>query len=182
MKKIFGFVGHIASGKGAACDYFHEKHAAGYHRFSAILRDLVVRLYLPDDRDHLIRMSEALRREFGEDTLARVMAADVANDPAGIICIDGIRRVQDMMNLRQIAGFKLIYIEANPKIRYERLILRAQRSDEKNKTFEQFLADEQRPTETSIDEVKKQADIFINNNGSIEEFYIQLEKLCANQH
>lgn len=180
MKQILGFVGHVASGKGAACDYVIKKHDAGYFRFSKMLYDLVTRLYLPADRDNLIRMSEIVRHEFGEDTLARVMKEDVLHDPHEIICVDGIRRLADIVELRKVPGFKIIFIDTDLKTRYERLIQRNEKSDDRTKTFEQFLADEQRPTELSIDEVAREADITITNNGSLDELYAQIDKLVQN--
>ncbi len=182
MKLILGFVGHGASGKGAASDYVQKKYNAGYFRYSKMLYDLVTRLYLPADRDHLIRMSEIVRHEFGEGTLARVMKEDVMNDPHEIICVDGIRRLADISELRTVPGFKIVYIDTDIKIRYARLIQRNEKPDDQTKTFEQFLADEQRPTEISIDEVAREADVVLHNDGTIEEFHAQLDKLIGNEH
>jgi dephospho-CoA kinase len=177
MKKIIGFVGHIASGKGAACDYFIERHDAGYHKFSTMLADLCDRLYLPHNRDNLIRMSECIRHEFGEDTMARVIAADVENDAHDIICIDGIRRLADIAELRKLPDFVLVSIDADVRVRFERLAARHEKIDDATKTFEQFLADEQRPTERSIDAVAAEAHRTLANNGSIEKFHAALDTL-----
>lgn len=179
MKKIFGFVGHIASGKGAACDYLRTTHNAGYHRYSTILRDLVRRIYLPEDRDHLIRISEILRREFGEDTLARVIKEDVVADTSEIVCVDGIRRLADIVELRKLPNFTIVFIDAEQRLRYERLIQRSENSDDRTKTFEEFVADGQRPTELSINEVADIAHVTINNNGTLDEFHAQLDKILA---
>lgn len=177
MKLILGFVGHGASGKGAASDYVIKKYNAGYFRFSKMLYDLVTRLYLPADRNNLIRMSEIVRHEFGEDTLARVMKEDVLHDEHEIICVDGIRRLADIVELRTLPGFKIIYIDTDIKTRYDRLIQRNEKPDDRTKTYEQFLADEQRPTELSIDEVAREADYVITNNGTLEELYAQIDTI-----
>ncbi len=179
MKKIFGFVGHIASGKGAACDYLGSRYNAGYHRYSSILRDLVGRLYLPTDRDHLIRISEVLRSAFGEDTLARVIKEDVERDTHDVVCVDGIRRLADIAELRKLPGFTLVYIEAAPQMRFNRLIQRTENEDDQKKTFEDFLKDEERSTEKSIDDVAVDAHITINNDGSIDDLHATLDKLVA---
>ena len=179
MKKIFGFVGHIAAGKGVACDYLRGKYSAGYHRYSSILRDLTNRLYLPEDRDHLIRISEAMRREFGEDTLARVIKEDVMRDEHEVVCVDGIRRLADISELRTLSGFTLVYIDADPHIRYNHLITRGEKIDDSTKTFEDFLKDEQRTTELSIDEVAREAHITITNNGTLEALHADLDKIVG---
>lgn len=175
MKKIIGLVGHVASGKGAASEYIEQTYNAGYFRYSKTLYDLVTRLHLPPDRDHLIRMSEIVRKEFGEDTLARVMAQDVLQDTHDIVCVDGIRRLADISELQKLPGFRIVFIDADVRTRYERTLQRAEKPGENTKTFEEFLADEQRPTELSIDEVARVAHITITNNSTLEEFHAQLD-------
>lgn len=181
MKKILGFVGHIGSGKGAACDYIVEKHDAGYYRFSTMLRDVLSRMYIPIGRENLVLISEILRENFGEDTLARVMKHDVENDPHELVCVDGIRRLADIAELRKLPGFVLIYVDAAPEIRYKRIIGRSENAGDTTKTFEEFSIDEQRSTEKSIDEVAAQADIIVPNNGTFEEFQAELETLLHGQ-
>lgn len=179
MKKIIGLVGHGGSGKGAASEYLQKKYNAGYYRFSKMLADLTDRLYLPPTRDNLIRMSEIVRHEFGEDTLARVMARDVERDPHEIICVDGIRRLADIEELRKVPGFIIVYIDTDLKTRYERIVKRNEKPDDATKTYEQFLADEQRPTELSIDEVAREAHVTVLNNGGLEAFHAQLDHLVS---
>lgn len=177
MKKIFGFVGRGGTGKGTASDYLVKKYNAGYYRYSAILQQLTDRLYLEPTRDNLIRMSEAVRREFGEDTLARVISRDVENDSARIVVVDGIRRLADIVYLQKLPGFILVNITAEPKIRLTRIRARAQKPDDAAKTLEQFLADEQRSTEKSIDEVIGHAEIILDNNGSLENLHAQINRI-----
>ncbi len=177
MKKILGFVGHIGSGKGAACDYIASKHGAGYYRFSTMLRDVLNRMYIPTDRENLVRISEVLRENFGDDTLARVMKHDVENDTHELVCVDGIRRLADISELRKLPEFVLIYVAAAPEIRYKRIVARSENKGDTSKTYEEFLIDEERSTEKSIDEVTKQADIIIRNEGTFEEFQTEIEKL-----
>ncbi|MBI3495106.1 AAA family ATPase [Candidatus Berkelbacteria bacterium] len=181
MKKIFGFVGRGGSGKGTACNYLQEKYGAGYHRFSAILQQLTDRIYLEPSRDHLIRMSEVIRREFGEDTLARVIMRDVENDSATIVTVDGIRRLADILYLKEVSGFVLVHIDAAPETRLARIQARGEKPDDATKTLEQFLADEQRSTEKSIDEVLAHPHVTVHNNGTREELFAQLDALIASK-
>lgn len=178
MKKIIiGFVGEIASGKGTACDYLIENHKAGYYRFSTIIRDILDRLHLPQSRRNMQRLSTNLRQIFEEDLFAKVIANDVKQDNAEIICVDGIRRPADIIYLKKLDNFHLIHIYTDEKLRYQRIIERAENSDDKNKTFEEFLKDQQGETELTIPEVVAQADIQIKNNGDKEDLHKELEKL-----
>lgn len=176
-KIIFGFAGPMSSGKDTAANYLAKKYAGVNYSFSTMLKDVLERYHLEFNRDNLIKISEAMRERFGEDILAKTIAEDVKNDQNKIISISNVRRLADIKFLSDIPGFVLIAIDAEPKIRYERLVKRAEKSDDVNKTYEQFLADQQRSTETTIPEVMSKAQETINNDGTLENLYSQLDEL-----
>ena len=176
-KLVLGLVGLLASGKGTAAKYLEKKYSADTYRFSTMLRDLCDRVYLEHSRDNLIKMSEAIRHTFGEETMARVMAHDAKNAKNNIVIVEGIRRMADIEYLSRLPNFVLIEIFAEPKIRYARLIKRNENPDDGAKTYKQFLADHQRSTEASIPEVAARATERIDNNGNIENLRGQLDKL-----
>lgn len=176
-KIIFGFVGLLASGKGTSAAYLNAKYKAGSYRFSSILGDICTRLYLPKNRDNLIKMSEAVRGAFGDNILAETIASDAVNDQNNLIVIDGIRRLGDIEKLKDLKNFVLVEIFAEPKIRYERLVERKEKTDDATKTFEEFLADHERSTEVTINDVLPFANEKIDNNGTFEELYAQIDAL-----
>lgn len=179
-KLIIGFVGEMASGKGTACDYLIEKYNAGYYKFSTIMRDILDRLHLPQARENMQTLSTVLRQNFGEDLFAKVITGDVENDKTEIVCVDGIRRVADIKYLKQLSNFHLVHIYADEMNRYKRIIERSENSDDKSKTFEQFQKDQTRETEQTIPQVVAEAETKINNNGTKEELFEQIEKLVSN--
>jgi len=179
MKLILGFTGQIASGKGTACDYLIKKYHAGYHRFSTPLFDILNRIYLPTDRDHLQKTSSMLRETFGQETLAKILSRDVENDKHEIICIDGIRRPQDIQELKQFDGFVLIHIFADMKKRFNRITKRNEKVDDQNKTFEEFKQDHQKEAELLIQTVGENADVQIDNNGEIDNLHLALDKIIS---
>lgn len=178
-KIVFGFTGLLSSGKGTAAKYLEEKYNARTYRFSTKLRNLLDCLYIEHSRDTMIEMSEAVRSIFGEDIMAKAMAKDVIYDDTPIIVVEGIRRPADIAYLKELPNFILVEIFAEQKTRYERLIKRDENADDNSKTYEQFLADHQRPTELSIAEVTPEAKERIDNNGTFEDLYQQLDKLIA---
>lgn len=178
-KIILGFVGEIASGKGAACDYFIKQYNAGYYRFSSILRDILNRLHMEQSRDNMQRLSLSIRKLFGEDVFAKVIADEVAADEREIICVDGIRREADMKYLKEIPGFCLVYITADVQIRYNRIINRSENSDDAKKTFAEFQADQQQEAESQITKLKDKAKYIIKNNSTLKEFHAELTKLIS---
>lgn len=178
-KIILGFTGHIASGKDVCKKYLEKKYNAKSFRFSTILRDVLNRLDIPTSRDNMITLSTWTRETFGQNLLARVIAKDVADAAADMVVADGIRRLPDIEYLNQIPGFVLISIDAEAKTRYERLLSRNENEGDAQKTFAAFLADHKKETELTIPEVMATAKYKIDNNGSFEELYAQIDKIIA---
>lgn len=177
MKIIFGFTGLMGSGKDTAANYLAQKYGGVNYSFSTMLGDVLKRYHLPLNRENYVKISEAMREKFGEDILAKTMAEDVKNDQHNIVSISNVRRQADITFLLPISGFVLVSIEADPKLRYERLVDRNEKADDKEKTYEQFLNDHKLSTELTIPPVMKQAKEVIDNNGSLENFYQQIDKL-----
>ncbi|MFA5076136.1 MAG: AAA family ATPase [Patescibacteria group bacterium] len=178
-KIILGFAGLLCSGKGTAAEYFKINHGATTYRFSTILRDLLHRVYLEESRDNMIRISECVRHEFGEDILSKAIAGDAAKDTNNLVIVEGIRRMTDIEHLAKLPNFILIEIFADPQKRYQRLVQRGENSDDKTKTYAQFLADHQRSTELSILDVIKHVQERIDNNGDKDKLHKQLDQLLT---
>lgn len=178
-KIIIGIAGPMASGKGTIAEYYIKNHRAVSYRFSAALFDILNILGIKTDRNNLFRISKILREEFGSDALAIALANKVKNSSDELIIVDGIRRDDDINELRKFDGFKLIYVDAPIEKRFERMKLRGEKEDDKSKTMEQFEADHNLETELSIPPLKNDADIVIDNSGTYEELYKKLEAIVS---
>jgi len=177
MKKIIGLVGQIASGKGTVAEYLEKNCHASTYRFSTILRDVLDRLHTEKTRKNLQDISTVLRQKFGEDLLAKVMAEDVKKDSGDLIVVDGIRRMADIKYLKKLENFILISIEADPRIRYNRLIKRSENHGDNKKTFDDFLNDQKKEADAEIPIVIQNAHAKINNDGDFENLYKQIKQL-----
>lgn len=178
-KIIIGLTGLIASGKDVSKKYLIEKYGASSHRFSQPLRDILTRLYLPATRSHMQTLSLDLRTRFGSEILAQVISTDLKNDPREIVIIDGIRRQDDIKNLQNFPGFYLVSIEADPTIRYKRVVKRQENPGDDKKTWEEFLFDEQQEAELQIPAVMKTAKYTLDNTGTLPELYAQIDQIMA---
>lgn len=174
---ILGLTGPIACGKGTVKKYIIEKYGAQDCRFSTILRDVLGRIDIPTSRDNLIKISTMLRQTFGEDLLARAIAKDASNLDSKIVVIDGIRRMTDIGHLINLKHFILVSVDAQPKIRHERLVIRGENEGDADKSFEDFLADHQRETEMTIPEVMSFAKEKINNDKDLNFLYEQVDEI-----
>ncbi|MDD2753076.1 MAG: AAA family ATPase [Candidatus Portnoybacteria bacterium] len=180
MKIILGLAGEMASGKGTVAKYATEKYSAKTRRFSTMLRDVLDRLSLEQSRDNMQKLSTVLRQSFGEDLFAQVMAEDVKKEAGEVIVIDGIRRLADIKFLKANPKFKLTYLEADMNIRYERIVKRGENADDAKKTFDDFKKANEDESELQIKDLKNRADFLIDNNGSYEELYKQVDEILKN--
>lgn len=176
-KIIFGLVGTLSSGKGSVKNILVDKYQAQDCRFSTILRDVLNRLAVPITRENLQQLSTNLRRQFGEDTLAKAIAKDASGLKSDIVVIDGIRRMSDIGHLLPLDNFILVSVDAKPEIRYQRLVERNENEDDHKKTFEQFLKDQGTEADRQIPEVMKIAKEKIDNGGTRDDLSRQVEVL-----
>ena len=179
MKAILGLVSKLGAGKTTICKYLEEKHGAETFGFSKPLRDVLDRFYLPQTRENMQKVSQGLRESLGQEVLARVLSKDAETSLAPIVCVDGVRRPKDLEFLKELPGFYLINVEAEPRLRYERITNRGQNPGESagELTFEQFQKNESAEAESLIEAVAKEAKFKINNNGTKEDLYKQIEKI-----
>lgn len=174
---IIGFTGEAGSGKDAASHYLEETYGAKSFGFSSILRDLIHRIYLPEERETMAKLSLSLREAFGQDLFGRVIAEDIRRDKQALIVLTGIRRDEDMVGIKNDPDFRLVYIEAPAELRYERVRMRGQNDNDATMTYEEFLRDSELETERTIRGLKSQAHQVIENTGDREEFYHILDTL-----
>jgi dephospho-CoA kinase len=177
MKIILGIAGEIGSGKGTIAKHIKEKYKSSSHRFSTALRDVAQRMHLEESRENLQKISTLFRENFNDDILSMTVCHDVDEDTRQIVVIDGVRRMADIKYLKNLSGFKLVYVEANLDLRYNRITKRRENSDDMHKTYEEFLADNKREAEVQIKDLKNYADFVINNEGTFLELYHQVDKI-----
>ena len=185
-KMIIGIVGKIAAGKTTIAKFFEEK---GFCRISCSepLIDLLshnVSGYswvpeLPEKaeptREKLIEFGKYLKDKYGGDILIR-LAVDKNRNCKNIV-IDGVRSREEIEAIKGLGG-KVIYVEAKPEIRFERLMKRKASKDRGIKTFEDFKAmddAEERLYHTS--KLKDLADYVIVNEGTLEELREKVERI-----
>ncbi|MCE9585839.1 AAA family ATPase [Candidatus Uhrbacteria bacterium] len=169
-KLIIGLVGQAGCGKGTAADLLRDKYGAGYIRFSGILGTVLETLGIEKSRENFVKLSNSLRKEYGEDALSYAVEKIALSSPEDIVVIDGIRRPEDIVALEPLPHFKLLSIEVPAELRYERMKKRGEKATEANMTWEQFQKEEKFPTEITIPDVMARAWKAIPNAGTREEF------------
>lgn len=178
-KLILGITGEMGSGKGTIASHALGQHKASVHKFSTILRDVLDRLYLEQTRDNMQALSTILRKTYGEDIMAKGMYHDAENDQSDIVIVDGVRRMSDIIFLKELPHFKLVYVEADMQNRFERISKRGENPDDAKKTFEEFKRANQEESEIQIKDLKNYSDYVINNDGTFPDLYEQINEIIS---
>lgn len=172
---IYGVGGTNGSGKDTA-SHVLAKH--GYFVASAtdMLAAELENRGLPTDRVNKRTLSAEWRREHGMAVV--VDKAIEAARAAGYdkLIVGSLRHPSEADRVHQLGG-KVIWVDADPKVRYARITLNDRGRVEDKKTYEQFLADEEAEKRQtgdaatlSTEAVKERSDIFLDNEGTVEEF------------
>ncbi len=180
-KIVIGLVGTIASGKDTVADYVVRKFDGQSVSFSQPLRDILNRVFLPINRINLSKLAQTLVDNFGGDVLSHTIAEEIKINPKKIFVLPNIRRDSDyacMINEDNF-DFYLVGINTDIKTCYERLIKRVQNVDDKGKTWEDFQKDLLLSTEIEIANLVKKSSYQLDNNGSHEDLYSQIDKLIT---
>ncbi len=183
-KIIIAFAGRNGCGKGTAAELTSTPLSAPKHTYSDVLYEVHVACGIPREevgRPTLQELSTVLRRWFGQDCLARVMATKCELAPSVHVVIDGVRRLDDSDLLESIYGDGLImvWIEVSADLRYARLKARKEKAGEQMMSREAFDAQEQAESEQQLDLVRQKCKIVIDNNGTLEDLERRISDLVA---
>ncbi|MFC2161335.1 AAA family ATPase [Acidobacteriota bacterium] len=174
--KIIGLTGTNGSGKGEAAQYFIDKGYA-FFSLSNVIRESLKKDGLEPTRDNLIRKGNDLRFLGGADFLAQEVMKKIEGE--GKAVIDSIRNPEEVRFLKSNKNFILLAIDADVKLRYERVKMRGR--DESAASLLEFIKkeDEEKtsnPTQQQLHTCFNMADFTVLNEGSLEDLYNKLEE------
>lgn len=177
---IVGLTGKFAAGKGTVAEVLQARGFA-YHSLSDVIREELKLRGLAESREHLLETGNALRREGGPAALAHRIVARLGDGRPHIV--DSIRNPAEVEVLRGVPGFFLLGVDADQRVRFERLLARNRQGDPT--TFEQFAALEERETH-STDPTTQQllatwrlADVVITNDTTIDDLRATVLEVLA---
>jgi len=186
--KVIGISGTNGSGKDTVGHMLMERHNFIFISGSDLLREEARKRGLPVTRKTLSQISAEWRRKEGYGAVsARVYKRfEALKDKYDGLATVSLRHPGEAEFIKSVGG-TVVWVDADPKVRYERLAKNAHqrgRAEEDDKTYEEFLAEEKREMTHSGDAatvnmsaVKEKADIFLKNNGNdIEAFKDAAEK------
>jgi len=182
--EIIGIGGSNGAGKDTVAEMLVERHGWLFVSLSELLRDEARARGLEPDRQSLRMISSEWRREGGLGVLVERAIGYFETQAAahkGLV-VSSLRHPAETEAIH-LHGGKVVWVDADPRIRYERILSRA-RGNEHALSFEEFVAEEQAEmthhdgdeTTLNLGDVKKQADFVLRNDSTdIELFKNQAE-------
>jgi dephospho-CoA kinase len=177
---IIGITGTIGAGKGTVVDYLVKNK--GFQHFSArgLIVEEIEKRGMENNRDNMVVVGNDLREKYGPGYVAEELFKRALEFGENAV-IESLRAVGEIETLRKKGKFILLAVDAEPKIRYERISGRGTVTD--NITFEKFLADEQKEMDSTdfnkqnLRKCIEMADYKIENNGTIDELNSKIEEI-----
>ena len=178
---IIGITGTLGAGKGAIVDYLLWRGFKHYSVRDFLTAEIVAR-GLEVNRENMVFVGNDLRERNGAGFIVSELYAR-AQAVGGKCVIESIRNPGEIEALRAKGDFVLFAVNADVKMRYERIVTRGSSTD--NISFEDFVAQEKReassadPNKQNLNACIERADYFFENNGSVEELYAKVEAVLA---
>ncbi len=185
---LIGLSGTNGSGKDTVGHLLEDQHDYLFISVTDLLREELTRRQLPIDREHLRELSAEWRRSFGMGVLVDRAVTQFAQQKgayAGLV-LASLRNPLEADRVHELGG-AMVWIDADPHVRYARIQANAAtrgRGGEDDKTYEQFLDEEQAEMHASGDEatlnmsaVKDRCDEQImNDSDDVQALGIQVEQ------
>ena len=172
-----GVAGLNAAGKGEVVRLL-ERRSFYRASLSDVIRADLAREGKESTRENMIQRGRALRERFGPAVLAERAQRALPSDRNHVI--DSIRHPAEVEALRAGGDFLLLWVEAPPRVRFERSRARGRAGDgEDFARFEELEARELASGEAAAQQllaVRELADLVIPNDGSLEELGAKLEE------
>lgn len=180
---IIGLTGKNGSGKGAVAEILKT---AGYvyYSLSDVLREELRKKGKETSRQNLTEFANELRQNQGAGCLALIVGERLEPDQNYVI--DSIRHPMEVEILRKQPNFNLLAVEADPKIRFNRIQSRQREGD--SKTYEEFLEQEakeaagKKATDQQLNKTMEMSDARIENRETLEDLHakvIQIVQVLA---
>ena len=177
---IIGITGTIGAGKGTLVEYLlREKNFAHYSVRGFLIEELEKRK-LVINRDTMVSLANELREKNSPSYIIDCLFEQAKNTGKNAV-IESIRTAGEAESLRKKGNFCLLAIDADPKIRYERILKRNSETD--HVSYDEFTANEQRemtstdPNKQNLSRCIEMADYTLCNDFTIMDLYNKMEEI-----
>jgi len=180
---LIGITGTDGAGKGEVVNFLIEKKGFAHYSGRKLLLAEIENRGLEKNRANMRNVANDLRRQFGNDYVVKEYIKRIKKDDTKKAVIESIRAVAEVNTLKKSGGV-LFSVDADKKLRYERIVSRASEKD--HVSFQEFVRqealemDDPDPHGMQKARVIEMADFHIKNNNSLKELYDQVESILKN--
>lgn len=178
--KVIGITGTIGAGKGTVVEYLMNKKGYAHYSVRGYLIREIEKRGMEVNRDSMVMVANELRAMHNPAFIIEELFREATE--AGVDCvIESLRTPGEVEALRKIDSFTLLAVDADQRLRYERITGRGSETDKID--FETFVSNEARemnsddPNKQNLRKCIEMADVVLMNNGTIEDLYEDLERL-----
>jgi dephospho-CoA kinase len=176
--RIICIVGMPGSGKSEAVEVF-KKHGLSVVNMGDVIREEARKRGYDVTPANLGRVSIALRREYGEEEVARRCMGRIKAELASgrDVVVEGIRSLREVRYFREMfkGDFYIIALHSSPKTRFHRLKTRGRGDDPRD--WETFEERDHRELGYGMGSAIALADYMVVNEGSLEELKEKIEEV-----
>lgn len=182
IMKIIGITGTLGAGKGTIVDYLIQHYGFKHYSVRGYLIEEAQKRGMPLNRDTYVVVANDLRTTNGPSYIIDQLYLQAAENGTNAV-IESVRTPGEVESLRKHEHFLLFGVDADPEIRYERVVSRASETD--HVSFDTFVENEQRemsssdPNHQNIGMCMQMADYVFMNNGDFEELYQRVEQVLG---
>ena len=175
-----GITGTLGAGKGTIVDYLVSRRGFTHYSVRAFITEEIKRRGLEVNRDTMTLVGNDLRAQHTPSYIVEQLYQQASTSGCNCI-IESVRTPGEVDSLRGKPNFFLFAVDADPRTRYERAVLRGSETD--HVSFETFIANEQRemtstdPNKQNLRRCIEQADYQFDNGGTIEHLNNQVEEV-----
>lgn len=184
--KIVGLAGTNGSGKDTVGQILAKDYGFFIVSATEMLEDELKNRGLPFERKNKRKVGNEWRERYGLSAIVdrAIEQAESANTDK--LAVGSLRHPAEAKKVKESGGI-VIWVDADPQVRYDRIQSNNRGRIEDKKTFEQFLQEEQdemhssgHAAEISGAGVKKLSDFFVENNGSKQKLIEQIKSQLKN--
>jgi dephospho-CoA kinase len=179
---IIGIAGTLGAGKGTVVKHLVERYGFQHQSARAFIVEELDRRGLPPIRDNMSWVADELRTTHHPGYIVEQLY-ERAKESGRDAVIESLHALGEASNLREKGNFILLGVDADRRIRYERIQLRGSTTD--SVTYEKFVEDEEKelrsddPRTHNIFGLIQAADYVINNNGTPEALAEEVDRFMA---
>ncbi len=179
---IVGITGTLGAGKGTIVEYLEIKKGFAHFSVRDYLIEEMAKRGLDNNRDNMVITANDLRKNNSPSFIIEELYREAKGLPENAV-IESIRTPGEVDFLKKQGEFILLAVDADPELRYERI--KARKSSTDNVDFKTFLANEEReftttdPNKQNLKKCIEMSDLVLNNNGSIEALFDQLDEFLG---